>query len=92
MQTASGWVARSASDPRQVSCQVIPDARPEVLITLLGFEYRFELSEGDDVEAILKDFFGREPSSVSIDNMGGRAFRWSNTSVIDDRLAYPARV
>ena len=68
-----GWVARGAADPRQVSCQVIPDARPEVLITLLGFEYRFDLVEGDDVEAILRDFFGRDPDTVSIDNLGGRA-------------------
>jgi GT2 family glycosyltransferase len=87
-----GWVARGAADPRQVSCQVIPDSRPEVLITLLGFEYRFQLVEGDDVEAILKDFFGREPVAVSIDNLGGRAFRWSDAAVVDDRLAYPARV
>ena len=88
-----GWVARKAADPRQVNVQVIPDARSEIRIKLLGFEHRIELHEGDDVAALLRAFFDREPASVSIDSLAGRTFSWSDDSVRrDDRLAYPARV
>jgi len=88
-----GWVARVAVDPRQVTVQVIPDSRAEVRIGLLGFEHRFELTEGDDVAALLRTFFRRDPESVSIDSLAGRTFSWSDDTVRrDDRLSYPARV
>ncbi len=88
-----GWVARQPADPFQVSAQVIPDARPEIRILMLGFEYRIELHEGDDVAVILREFFSRSPDSVSVDSLAGRTFSWSDDSIpLDDRLAYPARV
>lgn len=88
-----GWVARRAADPRQVSAQVIPDALPLIRISVLGFEHRIELHEGDDVAALLREFFGRAPDSVSINHLAGRSFNWSDDSVsLDTRLAYPARV
>lgn len=88
-----GFVARPAADPRTVSAQVIPDARPVILIRMLGFEHRIELSAGDDVAAILKAFFGRAPDSVSINHLDGRVFSWDDDAVpVDNRLSYPARV
>lgn len=87
-----GWVSRGAADPRQVTCQVIPDSRPEIRVSVLGFEYRIEVPDGADVEALIKEFFDREPDTVSIDNLGGRTLGWSDQGVVDDRLAYPTRV
>ncbi|MEO5834484.1 MAG: glycosyltransferase [Nakamurella sp.] len=88
-----GWAARRAADPRQVTAQVVPEARPEIKLTMLGFEHVIPLRPGDDVAAILQAFFGRAPDSVSINNLDGRSFPWTDPSVpMADRLCYPARV
>ena len=88
-----GWVARKPTDPRQVNVQVIPDGTAEVRISLLGFEHRWQLQPGDDVATQLREFFHRDPESVSIDSLAGRSFSWSDDAVRrDDRLSYPARV
>ena len=88
-----GWVARKPTDPRQVNVQVIPDGTAEVRISLLGFEHRWQLRPGDDVATQLREFFHRDPESVSIDSLAGRSFSWSDDAVHrDDRLSYPARV
>lgn len=88
-----GWAARRAADPRQVSVQVVPDARPEIRITMLGFVHTIPLQPGDDVAQLVNAFFGHPPDSVSVNNLDGRSFPWTDGSApMVDRLCYPARV